>query len=151
SKGIVRPGAWLKERAPAVHRFLTRRDRPWPLVRELLYGVLVILLLVTLLYGLTAQPLNGGYPVVVVTSGSMMHCTDGPTLHPLGKDCNPTVYGRIGTIAPGDLVFVRHVDDHNDVDTKAMGDAASEHYGGRGDVIVYRPNGSLVGTPIIHR
>ncbi len=142
----------LKDRAPGLHKFLTRRDRPWPLVREALGGALVILLLVGALYGFTGQPLSGGYPVVVVTSGSMMHCANanlegvGPGL---GKDCDASSFGRVGTIDPGDLVFVRALGNVSDVATLA-GHGGST-YGKAGDVVVYRPYGSTATTPIIHR
>jgi signal peptidase I len=140
----------LKDRAPGLHKFLTRRDRPWPLLREAIGGALVILLLVGCLYGFTGQPLSGGYPVVVVTSGSMMHCTnlDDPR-HDLGRYCDPTVWGRVGTIDPGDLVFVRAVGDPSSVQT--LGGNGDATYGNHGDVLVYRPYGSTATTPIIHR
>lgn len=152
---------WLKEKAPALHKFLTRRDKPWPIIREIGIGALAILLLVGLLYGLTAQPLQGGYPVVVVTSGSMMHCQDAmgdvrPGVATLGKDCDAVSYAGLGTIDPGDLVFVRSFGG-DDADT--LVEDRSRHYGDAGDVLVYRPhqdgrlltnNGSPV-TPIIHR
>ncbi|HUR61358.1 MAG TPA: hypothetical protein VM286_03210 [Candidatus Thermoplasmatota archaeon] len=142
--------AWLKDRAPGLHRFLTRGDRPYPLVREVVGGALVILVLLALLYGATAQPLAGGRPVVVVTSGSMMHCRNAGTLEAnYGRTCESGNYGRIGTIDPGDLVFVRSVDSVRDVATLAGdGDAT---YGKAGDVIVYHPRGSLTATAIIHR
>jgi signal peptidase len=82
----------------------------------------------------------------------MMHCANagsdgiGPAY---GKDCKPGSYGRIGTIDPGDLVFVRHIATRADVATLAQ--AGSGHYGKGGDVIVYRPGGSTGVTPIIHR
>ncbi|MCA1819099.1 MAG: S26 family signal peptidase [Thermoplasmatota archaeon] len=139
---------WLKTKAPALHRFLTRRDRPWPVVREVLVGALVIGILLGGLYGLTAQPIHGGYPVVVVTTGSMMHCDNYPNSQ-LGSTCTPSHWGRLGTIDPGDLVFVRHVSDPADVTTKA--DAGASHYGRPGDVIVYRKAGLAQETPIIHR
>jgi signal peptidase len=145
-------GPWLQGKAPALHRFLNRRDAPYPVVREILAGGLAILLLLGALYGLTAQPLPGGYPVVVVTTGSMMHCqnADGNGVGPsLGKDCDGLHYGRLGTIDPGDLVFVRHVGSREDVTTLAQG--GSGHYGKAGDVVVYRPSGSVAVTPIIHR
>ena len=143
---------WLKAKAPAVHRFLTRHDRPWPLVREALAVALVIVLLFSLVFGLTGQPLQGGYPVVVVTTGSMMHCTNGEPGDPvrnLGKGCEPTSWGRIGTIDPGDLVFVRKVFQPGEVESKADGKGGS--YGGPGDVIVFHPNGNRGTTPVIHR
>ncbi|HUR61357.1 MAG TPA: S26 family signal peptidase [Candidatus Thermoplasmatota archaeon] len=144
--------AWLRERAPRLHRFLTRDDSPYPAVREVLAGAFVILALLGVLYAATGQPIAGGYPVVVVTSGSMMHCADvgldgvGPSY---GKDCKPLRYGRIGTIDPGDLVFVRHITDRAQVATLAQ--AGATHYAKAGDVVVYRPGGSTQVTPIIHR
>lgn len=142
---------WLKEKAPGVHRFLTRRDRPYPVVRELLGVVLGLGLLLIVLFAATGQPVKGGYPVVVVTSGSMMHCSNvdargtGP---PNGADCDLARVGGLGFIDPGDLVFVRDIDEADDVTTLAQAKRAS--YGNEGDVIVYRING-LPGTPIIHR
>lgn len=150
---VARAMAWtdgLRERAPRVHKFLTRHDKPYPAVRELLVGALVILLLLGGLYTLTGQPFKGGYPVVVVTSGSMMHCTNAGTQGAqLGRTCDPTIYGRLGSIDPGDLVFVRHVNSPDDVTTLAQ--SGGTHYGRSGDVIVYRPFGSTTLTPIIHR
>jgi len=143
-------GPRLREKAPGLHRFLTREDSPYPAVREVVAGALVILLLLGCLYAFTAQPIAGGYPVVVVTSGSMMHCTNaGEATASLGKGCIDPNYGRIGTIDPGDLVFVRHITQRTDVSTLAA--AGSGHYGKAGDVIVYRPGGSTQVTPIIHR
>lgn len=148
---------WLKEKAPGLHRFLTRKDKPWRMVREVLGFVLAIAIFVTLLFGLTGQPVSGGYPVVVVTTGSMMHCEGyfpddaGP---PLGKNCDPTVYGRVGSIDPGDLVFVQRVDERDDVTPHASSDA-NGNYGKAGNVIVFRPHHFLGidkhATPIIHR
>lgn len=140
----------LRERAPGLHRFLTRDDSPYPAIREVVAGALVILVLLGGLYAFTGQPIAGGYPVVVVTSGSMMHCQNAnDPAASLGKYCVPESYGRLGTIDPGDLVFVRHVGDRSDVTTLAQ--AGSGHYGKSGDVVVYRPGGSTLGTPIIHR
>ncbi|HEX2066075.1 MAG TPA: S26 family signal peptidase, partial [Candidatus Thermoplasmatota archaeon] len=145
-------GPWLRERAPSLHRFLTRGDSPYPAVREVAAGALAILALLGVLYGATGQPVAGGYPVVVVTSGSMMHCTNaGPdgTGPALGRDCDGGSYGRLGTIDPGDLVFVRRVTERSDVATLAQqGDG---RYGKPGDVVVYRPGGRSDVTPIIHR
>jgi signal peptidase I len=149
---VALPMPWLKERAPGLHRFLTRRDRPYPILREALGVVLVLLLLVAVLFGVTGQPLSGGYPVVVVTSGSMMHCRNadadgvGPSW---GSECDPERYGRVGFIDPGDLIFVRDVDERDDVLTKAAG--GKERYGNAGDVVVFRLNGRANQTPIIHR
>jgi signal peptidase len=145
-------GPWLRKKAPGLHRFLSRGDSPYPAVREVLAGAIAILVLLGVLYGATGQPVAGGYPVVVVTSGSMMHCANaapdgsGP---PLGRDCDPQTYGRLGTIDPGDLVFVRRVTERADVATLAQ--AGAGHYGKPGDVVVYRPSGLTDVTPIIHR
>jgi signal peptidase I len=139
--------SWLKQKAPGLHRFWTRQDRPFPVLREVLVGASLIVALLVALFLSTGQPFPGGSPVVVVTSGSMMHCTNG---HPaLGKDCDPTSYGRLGTIDPGDLVFVVHVGSVGDVATKAQGGSGT--YGDAGDVVVYHREGSTVVTPIIHR
>lgn len=141
---------WLEDHAPGLHRFLTRRDKSYPLLREILGGALLILVLLAALYGGTAQPLVGGRPVVVVTSGSMMHCENAGTFQAqFGKGCVDGNYGRIGTIDPGDLVFVHSVHDQGDVATLA-GHGAST-YGKAGDVIVYEPGGSATTTAIIHR
>lgn len=77
-------------------------------------------------------------PMVVVESGSMMHI----------NDADPP-FGRYGTIDPGDLVIVKGVDGREDVTT--MADAAEDHYGSFGDVIVYYPLNDRSRTPIIHR
>jgi signal peptidase len=138
---------WLKQKAPGLHRFWTRQDKPFPVLREVLVGAALIVVLLGTLFVSTGQPFPGGSPVVVVTSGSMMHCTNGQ--QPLGKDCAPSSYGRVGTIDPGDLVFVRHVGQASDVATKAQG--RSSTYGDHGDVVVYHREGSTVVTPIIHR
>jgi signal peptidase I len=143
----------LKQKMPWLHKFLTRADKPWPVVRELTFGILGLLLIVSLLFGLTGQPLKGGYPVVVVTSGSMMHCSNGigPDVG-LGKDCHPDSYGRLGTIDPGDLVFVKKTHSADDISTLAGG--GGTHYGKGGDVVVYRPHRGTLDqhvTPVIHR
>lgn len=75
-------------------------------------------------------------PMVVVESGSMMHGDD----------------SMIGVIDTGDMVLVRKVDDRDDVVTYAEGEAVNfRKYSSFGDVIIFRPNGDLNATPIIHR
>lgn len=149
---MAKGDGWLARKAPGLHRFLTRRDGKWPLLREGLVVVLGLAVVVGLLYGLTGQgvPFAGGTPVVVVTTGSMMHCAGSfPEPGPqYGKDCPGTSWGRIGTIDPGDLVFVQKVRAAADVETAAEGKAGT--YGKSGDVLVYRPFGQPR-TPIIHR
>lgn len=135
--------AWTEKKSPAVHRFLTD-DRPvfrWS--RSIGTLVLVLALGVTLLWGGTGQPLSEP-PVVVVESGSMMNCDQGPATHSL--QCGANNFGRLGTIDPGDLVFVRDVESQGDVATLAEG--GRTHHGKPGDVIVYARS---AGAPIIHR
>lgn len=135
----------LRDRAPALHRFLTSEDKPYPAVREVTFGALLILLVLGTLWGYTEQAL-GDTPIVVVESGSMMHCTNG--LQPLGRDCEPKHYGRLGTIDPGDLILVKDIDRASDVKTRAA--EGEHHYGRSGDVIIFQPDGRT-GTPVIHR
>ena len=135
----------LRERAPAVHRFLTSDERPYPVVREVLVGAALVLLVLGTLWGYTGQPL-GRSPVVVVESGSMMHCENGNPQ--FGANCDPTRYGRLGTIDPGDLILVKDIDGRSDVATRAGG--GEHHYGRSGDVIIFKPDGRE-GTPVIHR
>ncbi|MFA5944487.1 MAG: S26 family signal peptidase [Candidatus Thermoplasmatota archaeon] len=141
-----RPG--LKERAPALHRFLHSEERRIVIAREIVTGAGVVLLVLALLWGFTGQPI-GRSPIVVVESGSMMHCSNG--FVPYGRDCDSTL-ARLGTIDPGDLILVKDIDDGDDVATNAGGDPST--YGRPGDVIVFRPDGLSPAqgrTPIIHR
>lgn len=135
----------LRDRAPGLHRFLTSHERPYPVLREVAVGAALVLLVLGTLWGYTGQPL-GDSPVVVVESGSMMHCKNGNPTY--GRDCAPTRYGRLGTIDPGDLILVKDIDRHGDVDCQA--ERGEDHYGRDGDVIIYRRDGQA-GTPIIHR
>lgn len=136
---------WLKERAPGLHHFLTRHDSPYPFVRDVAIGGLVLLLVLSSLWMYTGR--WGHSPVVVVESGSMMHCSNG--FVPLGRDCDSSRYGRLGTIDPGDLILVRDVDGPGDLATFA--DGGQERSGAPGDVVVYQPNGAPGVTPVIHR
>ena len=135
----------LRERAPRLHRFLTSEDKPFPVLREVGVGALLVVLVLGTLWGYTGQPI-GRSPVVVVESGSMMHCTNGNPV--FGSACTPTHYGRLGTIDPGDLILVKDVDSHGDVRTRAGG--GEHHYGRSGDVVIFKPDGRD-GTPVIHR
>lgn len=139
-------GAWFKRRWPKAHHALTRRDGAWPVTRDVLGIVLGVLLLGAMLWGLTGQKV-GDRPVVVVESGSMMHCTNGVATPSL--QCDASRYGRFGTIDPGDLIFVRDVDGRAEVTTLA--DGGRDRYGKPGDVIIFRQNGQVGATPIIHR
>lgn len=138
----------FEERAPAVHRFLHSRERRHVVAREVATGVLVVLAVLSALWGFTGQPL-GRSPIVVVESGSMMHCSNG--FVPYGRDCDSRL-GRLGTIDPGDLILVKDIDEAGDVDTHA--DGGRSRYGRAGDVIVFRPDGlgpAEGRTPVIHR
>ncbi len=135
----------LRERAPGLHRFLTSDNKPFPVLREVAVGTLLVGLVLGTLWGFTGQPI-GRSPVVVVESGSMMHCTNGNPNY--GVDCEPTRYGRLGFIDPGDLILVKDIDGRGDVGTH--GNGGEGHYGRSGDVIIFNPDGRG-GTPIIHR
>jgi signal peptidase I len=140
--------AKLKDRAPALHTFLTSPERRFVIAREVATGGLVVLLVLSALWGFTGQPL-GRSPIVVVESGSMMDCSNG--FVPYGRDCDSTL-ARLGTIDPGDLILVKDVDGAEDVDTHHAGEGS--HYGRAGDVIVFRPDGLTPAqgrTPVIHR
>jgi len=110
-------------------------------------GIVLILLAAIWIY--SGQPLNQA-PVVSVESGSMMH---GPYL---SGDTNALTgwskpaFGRAGTIDPGDIVFVKDIDEADDVEP-AFGKSRRGGYGGHGDVIVYQPDGNEGRTRIIHR
>lgn len=118
-------------------RFLAlwNSERPGAsLLKDLLIAALAVGVLLGGVWIYTGQP-AGTAPLVVVESNSMGH-TDPP-------------YGRLRTIDPGDLVFVKDVDDRGDVETFYEG--GETRYGNAGDVIVYRRGGDLRETPIIHR
>lgn len=102
------------------------------LLKDLAFALAVVAGLVLAVFALTGT----WPPVVVVESGSMMH--DG------------TAFGRVGTIDPGDLVFVVAVDDPGDVTPAALArlDDGPSRYGAFGDVIIFRTGG---GTAVIHR
>ncbi|MHB8633009.1 MAG: S26 family signal peptidase [Thermoplasmatota archaeon] len=142
---------WL-ERWPRLHRFMTSRDRPYPALREVT-GVLVVGLLgIVLLWGGTAQPFPHR-PIVVVESASMMHCQGAAHGGHQGDECQAFVYGRFGTIDPGDLVFIHHVGSTSQISTFLAADAKGgpSRYGNFGDVLVYHPDGNPAFVPIIHR
>lgn len=138
----------LKERAPGLHRFLTRQDSPWPLIRDVAIGGLVLLLVLSSLWVYTGR--WGHSPVVVVESGSMMHCSNGiGGSASIGRECDSSRFGRLGTIDPGDLILVQEANGRDDIETYAGG--GQDRYGEPGDVIVYKPNGEGLNVPVIHR
>lgn len=130
-----------------VKRFFTRRDKPYPAIREAGYVAVAILLGATLLWGLTGQSFPDR-PIVVIESASMMRCEGALGQLRSGDECNEP-FGRLGSITPGDLVFVRAVSGRGEVETAAAN--GGTHYGAAGDVIIYFPGGNAAETPIIHR
>ncbi|MBI2077024.1 MAG: S26 family signal peptidase [Euryarchaeota archaeon] len=119
------------------------------IVRDIAAAAVIVGVLLAGIWIYAGQPLSQA-PVVSVESGSMMH---GPFRG--GKMGIPTLYGeppfgRVGTIDPGDIVFVKRVRSADDVET-AFGDGSREGYGGHGDTTVFMPNGSNSRTRVIHR
>jgi signal peptidase len=107
-------------------------------IGDILIALLIVVIILTALWAYTGQ--FPSTPMVVVTSGSMMH-----------PDAS---FGKIGTIDPGDLVLVKKVDGKNDIETRGKrGSPFTDHesYGDFGDVIIYYPSGDKGRTPIIHR
>jgi signal peptidase I len=118
-------------------------------VRDVAVAAAIVGLLLAIIWIYSGQPLRQA-PVVSVESGSMMHGPFGS-----GSSSSPTHYGnpsfgRIGTIDPGDIVFVKRVDGPEDVEV-AFGAGGRGGYGGHGDVIVFMPNGEPGRTRVIHR
>ena len=116
---------------------LWRDDRPAVAIpRDIAVVAIVLILVLAGLWTYTGQPFPTTSPLVVVESESMVH-PNAP-------------YGRVGTIDPGDLVLVKDVTDVEAVAT-AYGGGDRTGYGGKGDVLIYRPLGNTERTPIIHR
>ncbi len=86
-------------------------------------------------------------PILVVESGSMMHCDARQPACDRPPEGVP--YGRLGTIDPGDIIIQKSVSRRKDVETWAQGGPL--HYGKPGDVIIYYPFNNTNATPIIHR
>jgi signal peptidase I len=118
-------------------------------LRDLAVALTVLGLVLGGLWIYTGQPFPSQPPLVVVESGSMMHGKGSPCL--TGATCAPygaPSFGRVGTIDPGDLVFVKREGSPGGIET-AFGSGKRSGYGGHGDVIVYKsvPRDLL----IIHR
>ncbi len=161
--------AKVEEVSPPLHKFLTRDDKPFPLIREVLGIAVFLMLLASVLWGVTGQPFLQESPVVVVESESMMHCS--PPFASPGRDCSRADgvgYGRVGTIDPGDLILVFDAESRDDIQTwaDAVGDCSPttgyldcacdgrEGHGACGDVIIFtKSHAQRTGdtTPIIHR
>lgn len=115
-------------------KFWKSEDERIVFLRDILIMIIAGLIVLSSLWIYTAQPFPKA-PMVVIESGSMMHR-------------NPP-YGRLGTIDPGDIVLVKAVHSHQDVNTQA--DGKGKTYGDYGDVLIYRPMNRTDRTPIIHR
>ena len=107
-------------------------------IRDIVAAVAIVGIILAALWAYTGQ--FPSTPMVVVTSGSMMH--------------DDASYGRISTIDPGDLVVVKKIGGQDDVTTRGpIGNPTTKTrtYSDYGDVIIYYPMGNKERTPIIHR
>ena len=123
-------------------KFWRSDDDKITFVRDILVAVIVVLLILSILWGYTGQWF--GAPMVAIESGSMMHAEEG--------------FGRIGYIDAGDMVLLVKV--QSDDDIVVRGEKKFEEnpgldrffsYGDYGDVIVYRKYGRTDEEQIIHR
>lgn len=118
-------------------------------LRDVLVAGAIVGVLLVAIWVYAGQPISQA-PVVSVESGSMMHgpYTTGDSRHI--TQWNPPPFGRIGTIDPGDIVFVKRVRSVEQVEV-AFGQGDRTGYGAPGDVIVFRPDGFTHKTRVIHR
>ena len=110
-------------------------DSKVSLLRDVFVALLLVLIVLIALWSYTGQWF--GAPMVAIESGSMQHL-DEP-------------FGRLGTIDAGDMVLLVKIDEKSDIEPYAEKNKDNMQYGKTGDVIVYHPDGSLVGDQIIHR
>ena len=101
--------------------------------RDLFLAFVVVVVIMLILYAYCrVWP-----PMVVVESGSMEHSQ---------------TRSYVGVIDTGDMIFVKKINDRNDLISYVEGEAVDySKYGCFGDVVIYRPNGDGNRTPIIHR
>lgn len=140
---------WLKRLQERFLRFW-RTDNPrMAVVRDVLVAGVIVGVLLLAIWIYAGQPISQA-PVVSVESGSMMHgpFTSGDPRHP--TQWNKPSFGRVGTIDPGDIVFVKRVRAVDEVEV-AFGPDDRTGYGGPGDVVVFRPDGFAHKTRVIHR
>ena len=116
-------------------KFWRSEDNKISLVRDVFIALILVLIILTALWGYTGQWF--GAPMVAIESGSMMH------------DNEP--FGRLGTIDAGDMVLLVKVNIKSDVVTNAVKTDDNYYYWDYGDVIIYRPYGSEDEDQIIHR
>lgn len=143
---------WYVRLRQGLLRFWRTEDSRLAAARDILVAGLVVFLLLGAVWGYTGQRFPSQAPLVVVESGSMMHgrCQLGIAENCFAPRFDDPPFGRVGTIDPGDLVFVKKVRSLDDVED-AFGGRGRGGYGGHGDVLVYKPGGSSKATPIIHR
>ncbi len=101
------------------------------LAKDIAITVLIIVIILGSLYGYSGR----WPPMVVVESSSMSHAE----------------YSQIGVIDTGDIVIVKSEQPDNII--SYVEGKATDHstYGQYGDVFIFRPRGSDIRTPIIHR
>jgi signal peptidase len=123
-------------------KFWRSEDEKIIFIRDILVAVIVVLFILSILWGYTGQWF--GAPMVAIESGSMMH-VDEP-------------FGRIGYIDAGDMVLLVKVNSKQDIATRGKisfynDDTLNRYssYGDYGDVIVYRKYGRTNEEQIIHR
>lgn len=124
-------------------RFWHSDNEKISLIRDVIVAVLVVLIILTALWGYTGQWF--GAPMVAIESGSMMHRNE--------------PFGRLGTIDAGDMVLLVKVNGRDDIITRgshvggemAKGAGGFQSYGDYGDVIIYRKYGKTDEDQIIHR
>lgn len=114
-------------------RFWRSDNSKVSLVRDVFVAFIFVLIILLALWTYTGQWFAA--PMVAIESGSMEHL-------------DPS-YGRIGTIDAGDMVLLVKVNDKEDVNPFATSN--EYHYGKRGDVVVYLPDGRTDTDQIIHR
>jgi signal peptidase I len=125
-----------------VIHFWRTDDEKITFFRDILVAVLVVLLILSILWGYTGQWF--GAPMVAIESGSMMHANE--------------PFGRIGYIDAGDMVLLVKVHEKSDIVVRGGNASGQNHkedgfqsYGDYGDVIVYRKYGRTDEEQIIHR
>ena len=122
--------------------FWHSKDEKITFIRDILVAVIVVLLILSMLWGYTGQWF--GAPMVAIESGSMMHENE--------------PYGRVGYIDAGDMVLLVKVYNKQDIIPRgniSIYDDSNidiiQTYGDYGDVIVYRKYGRTDEEQIIHR
>ena len=123
-------------------KFWRSEDEKITFVRDILVAVLVVIFILSLLWGYTGQWF--GAPMVAIESGSMMH--------------EEEPFGRVGYIDAGDMVLLVKVNQLSDITVRGSishyeDDSLSRFfsYGDYGDVIVYQKYGRTNEEQIIHR